>query len=327
MMKLLKKLLPICLIMAIAACSRAPEPVRICRLDKAMLAYKDAPDSSRKAIADTLSAEINALFKVLGHPSPGEPELAWWSNGDEVAVFQPDAEKAFPDLSDLETTIGHIYSKAAKEGLPLDTLRFASIVYGLPMPLVRVDSVMLIALNHYLGTDYPGYSHWEAYKRAEKTPSALPYDLAAAIVSTSHPMADGDKTPTLLSNMLYEGALAEARMRLLPNADLARALAVTPDGLLLMQEHLPDMWREMAEKKMIYDTNPLTSDRMLSGAPSSPLLGGAAPARAGRFIGYSIVKAYLKAHPGTSLADLFSPEFYSKSATLADSGFNPKKFK
>lgn len=322
MKKTLCILMHACLILFACSCEKAPTPIRISRLDMAMQAYKDASDSSKRMIADTLSAEINALFKVLGRPYPGKEELEWWASGDEVAIFQPDAEKAFPSLAALEADLGCIYHNAEKEGLPLDSLRFAAIVYGLPMPLVKVDSVMLIALNHYLGSDYPGYSHWDAYKRKVKTQAALPYDLAAAIVSTSHPMAMS-VAPTLLCNMLYEGALVEARMRLLPNANLAHALGVTEDELQFMKGHLREMWREMAEKKMIYDTNPLVSDRMLSGAPSSPLLNGKAPARAGRFIGYCIVKAYLKSHSDATLPFLFTPEFYAKSTSLADAGFNP----
>lgn len=324
-MKALKYIIIPALAAAMAACGSDPAPMKVSRLDRAMQAYKDAPDSSRQIISDTLSAEISALFKVLGHTPAGETELEWWSGSDEVAVFQPDADKAFPDLAELEATLGRIYRNAAREGLRLDTLRFASVVYGLPQPLLRVDSVMLIALNHYLGSDYPGYSHWEAYKRAGKAPGALPYDLAAAIVATSHPMACGAEAPTLLSNMLYEGALAEARMRLLPDPDEAAALGLLPEEMKFMQAHLPQMWMEMAEKKMIYDTNQVTSDRMLSAAPSSPLLGSTAPARAGRYIGHQIVRAYMKSHPGTSLAFLLSPEFYSRSATLAQSGFNPAK--
>lgn len=323
-MRIIRYIMPLLLIAAALGCTTdKSKPVAISRLDQAMAAYKDAGPDGRQTIADTLQAEINAFFKTLGYDSPGPEELEWWSNGDEVEIFQPDVDKAYPNLTDLEATIGRIYANAEREGLPLDSLRFAAAVYGRPMPMVRVDSVMIIALNHYLGADYPGYSHWEAYKRAEKTPAALPYDLAAVMASTTYPMAAADST-TLLSNLLYEGALVEARMRLLPNADLAAALGTTPDGLKTMQERLPQMWRELAERKMLYDTTPLTSDRLLSAAPASPLLNGEAPARAGRFIGYSIVKSYLKSHPKATLASLFSPEFYANPATLAQSGFNPK---
>ncbi len=316
-------LLPLLLAAAMGCTTDRSKPVPVSRLDRALADYKDATPRERVAMADTLGPEIDAFFRVLGYDSVGESELEWWSAGDEVELFQPDVDAAFPDLAALESTIGVIYANANRLGLPLDSLRFASVVYGKPMPLVRVDSVMLIALNHYLGADYPGYSHWEAYKRAEKTPAALPYDLAAAIVSTTYPMAASDSA-TLLSNLLYEGALVEARMRLLPDADLASALGTTPEGLKAMQQGLPQMWREISERKMLYDTNQLTSDRLLSAAPSSPLLNGEAPARAGRYVGYSIVKSYLKSHPQATLTSLFDPAFYANHAAVAQSAFNPK---
>lgn len=126
---------------------------------------------------------------------------------------------------------------------------------------------------------------------------------------------------TLLNWMLYEGALVEVRMRLVPEANLAMAIGVDDAQLDILEANTKDIWREMAAMRLIYDTDPLTIDRYLGASPSTPLLHGRAPGRTGRYIGYRIVQAWLSRHTDTPLSTLLSPTFYTSPSTLADSRF------
>ena len=89
---------------------------------------------------------------------------------------------------------------------------------------------MLIALNHYLGADYPGYFHWPAYMRAHKTPAALPCDIAGGPSRPRPtPMRPRGADATLASRLLYEGAPAHAKT-LLTGCTPAQALGYTDDA-------------------------------------------------------------------------------------------------
>lgn len=297
----------------------APEPV--VRLDLMMQSLTTA-DSA--AVADSLSIagpEIDAMFKVLGISELTVADIMEWSRGEAVKVFQPAVDTVFSSTLAIETIVGGIVGRAAREQLGVPPMRYATVTWGSMRPMVRVDSVMLIALNHYLGADYPGYAGFEAYRRSEKTPESMPYDLAASLAATQYPM-DMAETPTLLNWMLYEGALVETRMRLVPDASLAKALGVGNEQLKMLQDNTKEIWKEMAVRRLIYDTDPLTIDRYLGAAPSTPLLQGRTPGRAARYIGYCIVKAWLSRHPDTSLRELLQPSFYAGPATLAESGFS-----
>lgn len=131
----------------------------------------------------------------------------------------------------------------------------------------------------------------------------MPYDIAAALVATQYPMA-ADQAPTLADWMLYEGALVEARMRLVENADLATALGYTPEQLRWCSDNYDAMMEEIAVRRLLYDTDPVLIDRMLAPAPTSPLMRNAAPGRVGRYIGYRLVQDYIKSHPSATIPEL-----------------------
>lgn len=320
-MKHLYQLLLFVLLLASQSCLKEEGvPVTISRLDVELENYKNLSSEEKTALVDSLAPQISAFFKVLGYENVEEPELMWWSNSDEVKIFQPDVNLKFPNLGVQEKALGNILKNARKDSIDASHLRFAAVTWGKPMKMAIVDSVVLIALNHYLGPDYPGYANFPNYRRAEKKPKYMPYDLAAMITASVSPFSTKN-APTVLNYLLYEGALVEAQMRLVDNALLTDALGYTPDQLQNLEYNLKSIKREMAEGKMIYSTDPDLIDRLFSGAPSSPLLNGKVPGRAGRFIGYTLVREYANRHPGATLKDLLSPSFYDNPASLQEIGF------
>ncbi len=288
------------LLMVWACTDKPAEPVEVGRLDIEMrdMAACDTPEVSAANLPGAM-----LMFRAMGYDSISPELLQWWSTGSAVKIFQPDVDSVYSDIMPLQKQLASIMASARKNGLDLPAMKFYSIVWGKPQPLLREDNVMLIALNHYLGEDYPGYSHWESYRRTGKTPEMLPYDVAAALAATQQPMSE-TSAPALIDWLLYEGALVEARMRLVDDADLATALGYTPDQLRWCESNYDDMMREIASRRMLYDTDPVLIDRMLAPAPASPLLANQAPGRVGRYIGYRLVRDYIKKHPSASLSDL-----------------------
>ncbi len=285
-----------------ASCTKKASPERVNRLD---LEIRDLATADSMAISDSCMDGASLMFRAMGYDSVSPELLQWWSNSDAVRIFQPDVDSVYTSLSDLEAELGVIMQRARRDSLPLPQMRFYSVVWGRPQPLLRDSDVMLIALNHYLGADYEGYSHWESYRRAPKTPEMLPYDIAATLAATSCPMTDPDQA-TLLDWMLYEGALVEARMRLVPDAKLATALGYDESMLKGLDQNYDQMMEELATRRLMHDTDPVLIDRMIAPGPHSPLLNGWAPGRVGRYIGYRLVEDYLRTHSKATLPELLA---------------------
>lgn len=312
-------------VILIVGCSRSrkAEPQPIVRLDLILASYDRYDQSRQDAMLDSVRPEMSAMFAVLGIDSLTSSVLDSWSRSRVVEVFQPAVDSVFPDLDALSLKLGYVVETARTQLPALPHLTFASVVWGNPRPVVRVDSVMLIALNHFLGTEYPGYAQWPEYRRIGKTPDMIPYAVASALAASLYPV-DAGNDATLLSWMLYEGALVEARMRLVPDARLDDALGYTPGQLKYAEEHLGEIWQEMSLKRMIYDTDPLLIDRMVAPAPSSPVMLTLAPGRIGCYIGYRIVRSYLSKYPDTPLYQLLSKDFYAEQQSLIKSGFSAR---
>lgn len=319
----MKQILNIIFIVAcISGCTHRTkiEEEPIVRLDLILASYAGRDSVQKVEELDSFRTCIDAMFAVLGIDSVSPPVLDSWSRSRVVEVFQPAVDSAYPDLTGLSSQIGHILQAARHESLDLPDLEFATVVWGNPRPMVRIDSVVLMALNHYLGQDYPGYAGWPEYRRANKTSRMMQYDVASVLAATQYPMEMGADA-TLLNWMLYEGALVEARMRLVGKPELHEALGYTQEQLEFARKHLYDMWQEMSVRQMIYDTDPLIIDRFVAPAPASPLMRSEAPGRIGCYVGYRIVKDYLARYPDTTLPKLLSKNFYGSQQTLIKSGF------
>lgn len=300
------------------------EPVRVVPLYSMFRDYAAADSSVRKNIFSHDSIELVAFMQIVSEQELSDELIESWASSQPVAVFTPDVDSVFSDTSYVGHVLGHILKSADDAALVLPDRTYATVVYGRPESVLFVDSVMLIALNHYLGFEYPGYSHWPVFMRLNKTPEALPYDLAEALVATSYPFALQGEDATLLSHMVYEGVLAHTKMLLVPQATLAGALGYTDAEIKWLEKNESAIWRSIVRDQLLYDTSEDIIGRMISPAPEVYIVDPAAPGRVGRYIGYRIVEAYLNNNTVSSVADMFAPGFYKGNSVLVSSGYNPK---
>lgn len=311
------------------ACSRdaaAPAPSsprHIAPVYATVASYSGLDDAAREEAYAADSVALTAYARYMSGSDGIDPReaLLYLSESQPVEVFTPAVDSIYPTLEPVEEALGAILAQADAAGLRLPRRSYAAVVHGRNRSMVFVDSVMLIALNHYLGADYPGYSHWPGYRRAVKTPAMLPYDMAEALVATQYP-PDEEAATTVLSRMLYQGVLSLMRQKL-GGGDEAASLGYDAAELAWLDSHEGELWQALVGRGLLYDTSALTADRLLAPSPATTLLSPEAPGRAGRYIGRRIVDAYLVRHPEASASFLLSPVFYASPKVLAEAGYAP----
>lgn len=286
-----------------------------------MISDYPALDSAGRADLMARDSTIIKAFMSTVSELPVDDELLnLWSASLPVSVFTPPVDSVYPTLTNIEADLGAILANAAAEGLSLPHREYVAVVYGRREAILFVDSMMMIALNHYLGADYDGYSHWPAYMRVYKEPSVLPYDMAEALVATTYRYRTEGADATLLSRMLYEGALAKAKLSIVPDATLEGVLGYDSRTLKWLDDHQKEIWQQIVSRRLLYDTSETTIDKLIAPSPMVTMLAQPTPGRAGRYIGFKIVEAYCRRNKAT-LPYLLSPEFYDSQQTLAQSGF------
>ncbi len=261
------------------------------------------------------SAELQAFLKTVG-----ASDLNSWRQTDAARIFSPAADSVFAELKP-ERTVASVIANARREGLQIPATNFATGVWGKRQSILFTDSVMIVALNHYLGPAYPGYEGLPEHIRRLKTPEMLPYDIAEALTATAYPY-EGDNATTI-SRLLYEGALTEAKMRLVDNASPSAALGYDEETYAEIEHNERELWQKILENRLLFDRDPTVAARLTAPAPFTSILGGKVPGRVGRYVGWRIVMAYLDHNPEVSLTDLLSKDFYLSDEILRRADYRP----
>lgn len=310
---------------AVVSCSHESDKAAISRLDKVTYLYPQTGKAERERLLDSLRPQLSALIRVTGIGEEADDSTVMiWAESYPVRVFTPMTDSIFSDLEWLEKSLGNILKRAGDAGLELPRRSYAAVVWGSPKSVVFDDSVALIALNHYLGSESPAYAGWPEYRRQLKNASMLPYDITEASVATAYPYRPA-RLPegTVLSRMLYEGALAYAKIALIKDAKDNLAMGFTPQQFDDIVANRKYTWNKLATGKLLYSTDPELHARLFSLLPHSTPLSARAPGRALRYTGLEIVRSYIKTHPDVTLRYLLSPEFYNGESTLRDAGYRP----
>lgn len=313
----------------------AIDSATIQRLDLTIEGFGGLDSASQKDILNQNRELLWGFGKFTQNADSITAELvAHWSAQPATEIFMPEVRNSFADLKAEEAAIGRILATARKNYLKLPVKNFATVTWGnQDKSIVIIDTIetAYIALNHYLGPNSNAYRGWPDYKRNIKSRAMIPVDMSEALVSTAYPyQPEGDAT--VLSRMLYEGAITMAKQAMNPQATPAQLFGYTDDVYNQVVEHENFIWKHLVDSKnnggMLYSTDGEVMSNLFDFVPTSSRISPDAPGRAVRYIGYRIVVDYLKAKPQTTLAELLSPSFYSHGTeVLRISAYTPESKK
>ncbi len=301
-------------------------PFKVCRF------YEDVYDCSQKGSYESLmkdsvlSRGVSAVNTMLNMGHPDDSAFVKYMNSDVVKQFTPAVQDVYSDFDELENLLGGISENLGKELPSIKMCDIYAIVSSNRQTSIYIpdSTTMLLSLNHYLGSEHEAYKGFHEYVKQVKTPKHIPYDIVEALIGTSSLQFTPTGTETLLNRMLYQGALIEAKMRLVPGASLALALGYTDEQLKWLEENEQKAWETIVSQKLIYSTSPSDVENLLSPSPATTKINANAPGRAGRYFGYKIIKTYLDKNPKTTLTQLLSPDFYMNQQSFISSGYQGK---
>lgn len=309
-----------------AGCAKDPEytcPVE--PLYKTMEAYASMDPAARDSVWAADSAVVTLMFDYVNSSAnrtgqDPRSELEGWAHSAVCRMFVPQVDSVFPSLDGLESSMGGILARAQASHLDIAMKRYVAVVWGNPKSIAFSDSVMFVALNHYLGADHPAYRGMPAYRLAEKNPDRLPYDVTEAMICRKYPYTPG-KDATVLTRILYEGIVTLAKIELVPEGSMSGALGYTEDQLQWLDDHQQQLWAAIVGRRLLYDTSESTIERLVGPSPNTSILLADAPGRAGRYLGYRIIVDYLQNNSKTTLKEMLQPEFYNNPKVLMESSY------
>jgi hypothetical protein len=192
---------------------------------------------------------------------------------------------------------------------------------GFNLPVVTMPQAVGISLDNYLGSNCKFYFQLgiPAYKRQNMEPQKLVYDAMYGFISQQFEY--NGKTENLISKMIHQGKLLYLMDALVPDGPDSLKIGYTSVQLDWCKTNETEMWGYLVEKKMLFSGDRMELVRFINPAPFTTPFGQKSPGRTGVWIGWQIVKSYMKKNPQTKVQDLMKENDYHK--ILNESGYSP----
>lgn len=187
--------------------------------------------------------------------------------------------------------------------------------------VIAADSLLVIALDTYLGEAHPFYEGIQKYTVKNMKPSQIPVNVAEAYAQR---YIAPPRDRSLLSLMVYYGKILYLKDLWLPEVSNAEILGYTEAEYQWVKDNEIDMWRYFVENELLYSTDPKLPPRFINPAPFSKFyleIDNESPGMTGRYLGWQIVASYMENNPASlqQLSILEAEEIFKKSK------YKPKK--
>lgn len=234
-----------------------------------------------------------------------------------------EVEKAFPDLeetvAELRSLFQHICYYFPGFRPPEIVTVISDVDYRNRM--IYADSLLLISLDTYLGESHYFYENLPGYLKKDLTRDRIAVDAALEIVKRKIPYP---QSRTFLAQMVFYGKLLYVTDLLLPFKTDAEKIGYTAEEWAWAGNNEAEIWRYFVERNLLFSTNPTLRERFTAPAPFSKFyldLDKESPGQLGRYLGWKIVRAYMKNNT-VSLPQLLS---IAAEDIFTASRFKPEK--
>jgi len=196
-------------------------------------------------------------------------------------------------------------------------------VSGFNQSVVTAENIIGISLDKYLGRNcsfYQNLSTTPQYKIMNMYKEKLVSDVAYAWGVTE--FEGTNKATNLLGNMIHQGKLMYFVDALLPETPDSLKIGYTAKQLKWCTTNEAQMWISLVENKMLYSSKRMDIIRYTNDGPYTNGFPLESPARTAVWIGWQIVREYMKKHPETTLPELMQNSDYQE--ILNGSGYFPE---
>lgn len=230
---------------------------------------------------------------------PGEHNDSYWvfkKNDSLSQVIYQETQEVFGDFKkehgDIENLFKHVKYHYPKFKEP----RLITLIsnFDLENQVIYADSLLLISIDTYLGKDKMYYNNYPEYLKNNFEKSSITNHIATAI---AYKVVPDIPYRMFIERMIAAGKQKYAMQQFLPEKTESEIMNYTQSKLDWANDEEEEVWKFFIEKEYLYDTNRDLKKRFIDPAPFSKfyLLSDAeSPGQIGIWIGYQIVKAFMK---------------------------------
>jgi hypothetical protein len=234
-----------------------------------------------------------------------------------------DCQKAYPNTDFLKEQFTEIF-KHFKYYFPHRNIpKVITMMSGYNYSVVIVDSTLAVGLEMYLGTNNKFYQMLTLphYKTVFMNNENIAPDAIRAWMGTEFP--NNMNKNDFLSEIIYVGKVMYLTDALLPDVNDTLKIQYTQTQLNYCKQNEFNVWSFFAAQKLLFTTNQAEIIKYTSEGPFTSAFSKECPSRIGYWIGWQIIKQYMKNNPNISLEQLMNENDAQK--ILNKSKYKPGK--
>lgn len=189
--------------------------------------------------------------------------------------------------------------------------------------VIYANDKLIISLENYLGAKHRFYSDKYEYITQNFEQRQILPDI---VTSFAYGIIPPENDQTLLSQMIYYGKELYLKDALLNGSYTdAEKIGYTPEKLAWSQENESYIWEYFVSRELLYSNNSKLSGQFIDLAPFSKFyleIDSESPGRIGRWIGWQIVRSYMKNNEKVTLQELLKMD---AKQIFENSKYKPKR--
>ena len=239
------------------------------------------------------------------------------------ALLATAVDSVFDDFKKTESEINLFYQHLKYYNKPLKIPRIITVLSNVDYrnKIAVTDTIVLIALDTYLGENHEFYASFYDYTKQNLNSNQIVPDLAT---SYAEQFIYQPNRTTFLDEMIYFGKQLYLKDLWIPFKTDFEKIGYSVSEYEWSQENEFYIWQYFVENELLYQTDRKLLGRFIVAAPFSRFnleLDRESPGRLGQYIGWQIVKSYMKNNPISVLEMLqINPQEIFNNAK-----FKPKK--
>ncbi len=231
--------------------------------------------------------------------------------------------EVYPDLVFLENSLSDAFSRYQyffpDKKIPVIYTYISDLYYE--KPVIVDDSVVIIALDVYLGEDFPQYRSLGLphYKIRCMTNKNISIDVMKAMYVSE--IVRPQKQKTMIDRMIAAGKLLYYLDAMLPDVPDSLKICYTSKQMKWAESNKANVWAFFVRNNLFYSPDYKLQTKLIEDGPFTTGFSNDSPPRLGIWLGWQIVKEYMKKHPKTNLNSLIqNPD---TQAIFNQSGYKP----
>ena len=236
-----------------------------------------------------------------------------------------DCLKKYPDVNDLDAAFTKAF-RYFKLYYPEKKIpKIYTYVSGMDseMPVKYADSVLIVALDMYLGSSYKNYKMLglPVYRQYRFRKESI---LPDCMKESAYTLIDNSKeSKNFLDYILYEGKVLYFLDATLPDIPDSLKINYTSKQMEWCKANESNVWSFIINKKILYSQETTLIMKLLADGPFTAVFSKQSPPKVGVWIGWQIIRSYMNENKSITLKELFQDQ--NSKNILNKSRYKPKK--